>query len=213
MSGADSVAVSRDGRSVYVASYTSNAVLRFKRNRATGAITEPAGPGGCISEDGSGPCADGHGLSGPFSLAVTDDGRNVYVASTNSNAVARLERNRATGALSQRAGRTGCVSEDGSDTCADGHGLSGADAVAVSHDGTSVYVASARAIARFNRTKAGALTEPAGTAACVSEDGSGPCADGRGLDGAYGVAVSRDGKSVYVASLASAAVARFRRAR
>ena len=56
--------MSPDGKSVYVASYINNAVLRFKRNKHTGAITQPAGAAGCVSEDGSSSCADGHGLSG-----------------------------------------------------------------------------------------------------------------------------------------------------
>jgi hypothetical protein len=58
----------------------------------------------------------------------------------------------------------------------------------------------------------GALTQPAGTAGCISETGSGPCADGHGLSFAFSVEVSADGKSVYVASLLSDAVARFNRA-
>jgi DNA-binding beta-propeller fold protein YncE len=58
----------------------------------------------------------------------------------------------------------------------------------------------------------GDLTQPAGTAGCISETGAGPCADGHGLDGAGAVAVSPDGKSVYVASFGSDAVARFNRA-
>ena len=56
------MAVSPDGKSVYVASFNSNAVARLNRNTTTGALTQPAGTAGCISEDGSGPCADGHGL-------------------------------------------------------------------------------------------------------------------------------------------------------
>ena len=87
------------------------------------------------------------------------------------------------------------------------------DSVAVSADGKNVYVTSANAVVRFDRKqKSGVITEPAGSAGCVSEDGSGPCTDGRGLSNAYVGAVSGDGKSVYVASLASDAVARFNRA-
>ncbi len=57
----------------------------------------------------------------------------------------------------------------------------------------------------------GDLTQPAGTAGCISETG-------RALRRRpwallpHGVAVSRDGKSVYVASSVSDAVARFNRA-
>ena len=51
------------------------------------------------------------------------------------------------------------------------------------------------------RAQAGALSQPAGTDACVSDDGSGgACADGNALAGAQGVAVSSDGKNVYVVS-------------
>jgi DNA-binding beta-propeller fold protein YncE len=54
------------------------------------------------------------------------------------------------------------------------------------------------------RAQAGALSQPAGTDACVSDDGSGgACADGNALAGAQGVAVSSDGKNVYVASTSS----------
>jgi DNA-binding beta-propeller fold protein YncE len=175
-----------------------------------GALTQPAGKAGCISEDGAGPCADGHGLAGGVdAVAASADGRNVYA--TTHTGVARFRRRSTTGAIVEPPGRAGCVSEDGSGPCANGHGLSGAGAVAVSRDGKSVYVATANGIVRFKRKHDGAVREPAGTTACVSEDGSGPCVDGRALAGAYGVAVSRDGSSVYVASLTSAAVARFKR--
>ena len=45
----------------------------------------------------------------------------------------------------------------------------------------------------------------------MSQTGAGPCAHGHALKGADGVAVSADGKSVYVASFSSNAVARFNR--
>jgi hypothetical protein len=57
----------------------------------------------------------------------------------------------------------------------------------------------------------GDLTQPAGTAGCISATGAGPCADGRGLHGADAVAVAPGGKSVYVASSVSDALARFNR--
>jgi DNA-binding beta-propeller fold protein YncE len=215
LDGPQGVAVSPDGKSVYVASQNSNAVARFDRNPTTGAITQPAATAGCISDDGSGPCADGHGLIGAWSVGLSPDGKNVYVASFNGKAVVRLDRDTTTGALTEPAGSAGCVSEDGSGPCADGHGLSSPDSVAVSADGKSVYVAAFNGgVVRLNRnTTTGAITQPAGTAGCISDDGSGPCADGHGLSGPSGVAVSSDGKSVYVGSLTgSGAVARLNRA-
>jgi DNA-binding beta-propeller fold protein YncE len=213
----EGVAVSPDGKSVYVTSSpgTSGAVARLDRDTTTGAITQPAGTAGCVSETGAGPCADGHGLKGAHGVAVSPDGKSVYVASGGSDAVARLNRNTTTGAITQPAGTAGCVSETGTGgTCADGHGLKGPQGVAVSPDGKSVYVASggSEAVARLNRgTTAGGIAQPAGAAGCVSETGAGPCADGHGLKGAGGVAVSPDGKSVYVASGNGKAVARLNR--
>ena len=213
-SGADSVAVSPDGKSVYVASYTANTVIRFKRNRATGAIKEPAGKGGCVSEDGSGPCADGHALSGVASVAVSADGKSVYAASTISNAIVRFKRNAKTGAIREPAGRYGCVSEDGSGHCRDGHALLDPVWVAPSHDGKSVYVASlmSDAVARLKRNaRSGAISEPPGKRGCISEDGGSGCAVGRALSGPFSLAVSE--RSVYVASSDSDAIANLTRNR
>ena len=70
----------------------------------TGDLTQPAGTAGCISETGAGTCADGHALSSAYGVAVSPDGKSVYVASYSSNAVARLNRNPTTGAITQPAG-------------------------------------------------------------------------------------------------------------
>jgi DNA-binding beta-propeller fold protein YncE len=215
------VAVSPDGKSVYVASYSGGnpgTVARLNRNTTTGAITQPAGTDGCVSEDGTGPCADGHALLSAFGVAVK--GNSVYVTSQSWSAVARLNRNTTTGAISQPAGTDGCVSETGAGGCTDGHGFGNPLGVTVSPDGKSVYVASytapgggpGGAVVRLNRnTTTGALTQPAGTAGCVSEDGTGPCADGHAVVAPADVAVSPDAKSVYVASPGSGAIVRFNR--
>jgi hypothetical protein len=79
----------------------------------TGDLTQPAGTAGCVSEDGSGPCADGRGLYEATDAAVSPDGKNVYVASFNGHSVARLNRNTTSGALTQPAGTAGCVSANG----------------------------------------------------------------------------------------------------
>ena len=58
----------------------------------------------------------------------------------------------------------------------------------------------------------GELSQKPGTAGCVSETGTGgACQNGKALEDALGVAASPDGKSVYVASFASDAVAVFDR--
>lgn len=53
----------------------------------------------------------------------------------------------------------------------------------------------------------GDLTQPAGTAGCISETGADTCADGHSLDGVWAVDVSPDGKNVYAATNVSNSVA------
>lgn len=189
---ATDVVVSADGRSVYVSSEDKNGVSVFDRNAATGALTQKLGVAGCVTDDGTdgkgGGCTDGSGLSEPSGLAVSPDGRSLYVASAGSDAVAILDRDTTTGVLSQKPGSAGCVSDSGSSgACVAGSGLDDPTDVAVSADGRSVYVTSrtSSALATLDRdTTTGALT-PAG---CV-------CG---GLGNAEAVAVSADGESVYL---------------
>ena len=215
------VAVSPDGKSVYVASWDlapgdgdGAALVRLNRDTTTGAISQPAGAAGCISETGTGGCADGHALGRVWSVAVSPDGKSVYIAS--GGGVARFNRNTTTGAISQPAGAAGCISEDGTGPCADGHSIAGASSVAVSPDNKSVYLSAwtgpVNAVVRLNRNPStGAISQPAGAAGCISETGAGGCADGHGIDVPGGLAISPDGKSVYVASRGSEAVARLNR--
>jgi DNA-binding beta-propeller fold protein YncE len=209
-----SIAVSPDGRNVYVAAAVSDAVAIFDRDLATGALTQKAGAAGCINLTGAGGCTMGAALDEPVSVAVSPDGRSVYVAALTSDAIVVLDRDLATGALTQQP--LFCVAEtDVGGQCMVGKALDGAAGVAVSADGTSVYVASqvSSAVAVFDRNPAtSALQQKAGTLGCISETGTGGmCADGSGLDGAFHVAASADRRSVYVASPAGDAVAAFDR--
>ena len=55
----------------------------------TGVLTQLAGTDGCVSDDGSGgACADGNALSAPWPVAVSRDGKHVYVGSIYSPDVA-----------------------------------------------------------------------------------------------------------------------------
>jgi DNA-binding beta-propeller fold protein YncE len=146
----------------------------------------------------------GRALDYADGVTVSPDGKHVYVASAESDAVAIFTRNATAGALTQATGPAGCVSQDGSGgACVDARGLDGATNVAVSPDGTSVYVVSSwsDAVAIFDRdTTTGALTQKAGTAGCVNGNGDDGCFDGRGFGGTgvQDVIVSPDGNHVYV---------------
>jgi DNA-binding beta-propeller fold protein YncE len=206
LGGARSAAVSPDGKSVYVASFFSDAAGVFARDSTTGALTQAPGTAGCVSETGtSGSCGDGVALDGARSAAISPDGKNVYVASEISGAVDVFSRDDTTGAIMQLAGTNGCVSETGTNgDCWDARALGGAGGVDVSPDGKNVYVASlsSDAVAIFSRDlTTGTLTQLVGTTGCVSETGSGgSCSGGRGLDRSRAVAISLDGKNLYVAA-------------
>jgi len=211
LDGPTAIAISPDGRHVYVGTITSAAVTALSRDVGTGALA----PVGCISESGTGGCSDGRGLFDAVAVAVSSDGRNVYVTGENNNTIAIFDRNVATGALTQPAGTAGCVNDDGSDGCANGVALLSVSGVAVSPDGRHVYGAAqqSNAVTVFDRnTGTGALTQKGGTDACVSSDGTGGlCTIGRGLGGAIRLTVSPDGKTVYVSSAGDDAIAVFDR--
>ena len=191
----------------------------FIRDPGTGALTQKAGTAGCVSETGTGgDCADGKALGDPVSVTVSPDDGNVYAAS--NSVVAVFDRDPGSGALTQKAGTAGCVSETGTGgECADGKALGGASgggtqSVTVSPDGSSAYVSSdSQAVAIFDRDPvSGSLSQQVGTAGCIGEQSMfGACADGKALSGASSVAVSADGSSAYVASDSSHAVAIFDR--
>jgi 6-phosphogluconolactonase (cycloisomerase 2 family) len=210
------IAVSGDSKSVYVASTSSDGVAAFARDAKTGVLTQLAGTAGCVTETGSGGCADGVALQGARSVALSANGKSAYVAARTSDSVAVFARDTRTGALAQLAGTAACVSDSGTaGACANGVALDFPTSVAVSPNGKNVYVTSAgsNAIAVFARdVGTGALTQLAGTAGCVSTDGTGgACATGAALGGAFAVAVSQNGKNVYVAARDSNAIAVFAR--
>jgi len=138
-----------------------------------------------------------NGIAGPFSVAVSPDGKHVYVGGESDGALAVFSRDTATGGLTfveQKVNGVGGVT-----------GLSGIDAVTVSPDGADVYTTSFNgAVAAFSRNAtSGVLT-------FVEAEIDG-VAGVDGLDLARDVLVSPDGAHVYVAGLGDDAVAIFSR--
>jgi cysteine-rich repeat protein len=178
LDGAESIAVSPDGSSVYVAAEEDNAVTVFSRDAASGALTLVE-----VQEQGEGGVS---GLSQAHGVTVSPDGANVYAASGQSDAVAVFARDAATGALTfierHKDGESGV------------QGLDGAENVVVSPNGALVY-----AVGDLDNALV-VFTRDAGTGTLTFveffRDGDNGV---RGLDDAEAVVVSPNGAHVYVA--------------
>ena len=140
LNGARGLAFSPDGRQLYAAAEFAGAVATLARDGASGALSQPAGPLGCIRDGGGLDCGEARLLGHPSLVEISRDGRNAYVRADGGADLVVLRRNRATGQLSQLPGRKGCISSlfDG---CTDSRGLV-VGAIALSRDGRNVYLTS-----------------------------------------------------------------------
>ena len=214
LDGPNSVAVSADGRNVYATSLNSDSVAIFRRNPATGALTQSRDGSGCVANTATAGCATGRALDGPDVVTVSPDGKNVYVGSFKGDAVAVFSRTASTGALTQPADATGCIVNKPGDSCTTGLALDAPEGMAISAGGDSVYVASAvsNAIGVFTRNPStGALAQATDGTGCIVNRALAGCTTGRHLAGANAVAVSPDDGDVYVTSLLSKSVTEFTR--
>ncbi len=191
------VATSPDGNNVYVAGFAGDSITTFDRAAATGQLTEA----GCIADAGANGCTNPalDGLDGAMRVAVSPDGKNVYVTGSLAASITIFDRNTSTGALTQ----TACLANTTVGGCSalSNASLRGAWGVIVSPDGENVYVASqsGNSVTIFNRNSStGALTE----GGCIANAGANSCTAPTydSLLSARGLAISADGASVYVAS-------------
>ena len=205
LEGATAITVSPDGRFVYVASELSGAVRGFARDSSTGALTPLDRRGGCVS---SGNRTDDDvrcevtipQLAGARSLALSPDGRELYVAAFDPGAVVVLRRNPRSGALA--AGPPNCLQAASDASCPLGLPfLHGASSLAMGADGSVVY-----AISLGGNSLVELLRDPADGALSLSSNA--PTAVGP-LTGPVALSVSPQGHSIYLASPLDDAVAGF----
>ncbi len=218
--GSRAIAISPDGRNVYVASAGSDAIAVFDRSRSTGALTQPKGKAGCVAAvvgkaKGAQGCGLAIGLLAPNSVAVSPDGANVYATTRDGASVITFHRNRKTGELRQLPPiASGCISGLPIPGCTAGRALKWPDVVVVSPDGKNVYVGdfAGNGVTSFSRAgKAGALTQLSGTAGCITEAGEEGCAKGVELNLVEGMAIAKNGSTLYTAAALSNAVGVFNR--
>jgi 6-phosphogluconolactonase (cycloisomerase 2 family) len=200
------ISISSDDDFVYVTDYgTPSRIHVLARDPVTGALSEVQ----CLSESPApAGCVTGRVLGNSKSVVFSPDGRHAY--SSDAHGISVFDRDPATGILSQKPGAAGCITDTGTDntgtsTCATGRALGGADALALSPTGAGLYVAAAadHGVAAFQVAPDGSLAQLPGTEGCVTlsgGDGLGgaSCATGRALTYPFGVAISPDGRSLYV---------------
>lgn len=149
--------MSPDGHTVYVTSADqSGTVLGVFARVPSGKLRQLPGAAGCLNHTGGGGCTVARG---PFSdcclsVPLSPDSRNVYIAANAATAtltsssfgLLSFARDRATGALTQLPGVSGCVALLGLDGCEtapfdhEGQVFTAVD-VAISPNGRDVYLA------------------------------------------------------------------------
>ena len=201
MEGATGVAISPNGKFVYVSSEHDNAIAHFSRSGPSGAIA----PEGCIDDESNGPdtcTTQTNGLASAETLVVSPKGDSVFLVAEGSHAVLRFARNKDSGKLKDK----GCIEDkqEGSDVCSKkAHGLSEAGGLAISPNGKFLYVAAGGddAVTAIKRKSGGSIS----VLGCVDDNdngfGEGKCGSkGDGLAEPEGIVVSPDGKHIYVAA-------------
>jgi len=206
---AGGVALSRNGRSLYVTS--ENGVAVFRRSLRTGALRQLAGQAGCIAPAASDGCAPGLGVGGSDGpaaiggkisarrIVVSGDGARVYAASAAGIAV--FARSAADGSLRQLPGPAGCVSSIAYSGCTPARALLAVGAIALSADSSTLYATTtaSRSLAVLRRTGAG-LAQLAGRDGCANATGADGCMAVAGSTRPFAIAVSPDDRHVYAGS-------------
>ncbi|MEO0868141.1 MAG: DUF4347 domain-containing protein, partial [Cyanobacteria bacterium J06642_11] len=184
--GAAGVVASPDGTQVFVASAVDSSLTVFNQD-AFGNLSFNQ-----VIRDGSniGPILGSELLAGAFSVAVSPDGTQVFVASTGDNSLSVFRRD-GNGQLTEQQLLTNGRPDPNNNGI---NSLAGAIDVAVSADGSQVFVASLTdsAITVFDRASDGTLTLRESI-----RQGQGGVTD---LSGASGVAISPSGDQAFVVS-------------
>lgn len=190
LNGVGSLAISPDGSHLYAGGSFDDKIAVFSRNSTTGALTFVE-----VKTDNNGGI---NGLDGISYLIVSTDGEQVYAAAINDISVAIFARNTTTGALVFND-----VLIDGEN---DVNGLSGVSGLALSPNGRYLYAAAQfdNALTTLDRdTLTGELDY---SQSRFEGDG-----EADGLSEAQDVAISPDGKHVYVANGSGIELSVFRR--
>ena len=179
-----------------------------------GTLAQLAGAGGCVSVQTALGCTPARGLDDARAVALSPDGKSLYVASATPASVTTFSVAPGNGLLQQLNLGAGCVASIAQDGCGGARALEGASAIAVSPDNLHVYVAVGHGRCRRElRAPAQRIARAArGASPAASPRRSTPgCDAGPPLAGADAIAISPDGRFVYVGAGTADAIIVFSR--
>lgn len=202
LDGPTDLRISGDGKFLYAAAHAGDALLVFQRG-ADGALTwEHTQANNVADETATGGTV--RGLDGARALALSPDDAHLYAAGADGDTLAVFARDATTGRLRFLEAETNGV-DDAADAGSAPMALDQPAAIVVSPDGAQVYVA-----ARFGNALLTFARDGAGTLSFVSAHRDGQLGI-EGLGGAAGLAITPDGKHLYVASESDNALALYDR--
>lgn len=211
LEGADSVAVSPDGKFLYATGYFANSVAGFNIVQSGPGVGKIGSLVNCLWFSATSECQQATGMNSPKGIALSPDGRDVYVAMFNGGITA-LRRDPVSGVLSFNQ----CYTKSGGSGCAmDSTLVVGARDVVVSPDGSHVYLSGGSGVNGYVRAYVrDSLTGMLTAIGCVSYLAIPGCTTAAGLANADKLAVSPDGRDLYVTAFeggdGNGAVAAFR---
>ncbi len=195
MDGPQKVAISPDGTQVFVTARATDAFLVFNRNASSGIVTLAD-----VFINGQGGVT---GLDYPYGIAVSPDGRYLYVTGFLSNSLVTFSRD-----------SNGNVAYE--TTLVDGVNLDRPYDVIISPDGQHLYITGGHNSGNEGYVSVYARDALAGSLTFVQRRYEGEligcyiiCLYINGLGGAWGSAISPDGQNLYVTGYYDDAVVRF----
>jgi DNA-binding beta-propeller fold protein YncE len=201
LAGADSIVVAPGGHAAYAVAFQSAALTELHR-APSGRLTYR----GCVGDDGLSGCRVlRHGsLTGATAVAVSPDGRDVYVAS-QVGTVTRFAVSK-----SGRLAFAGCIGDAAIPGCVPVPRklLAGASGIAVAPDGHTLYVAAWQSSALVELS-VGAAGPPRLASCFRAHDTGCRSAPGLALRHLEAAAVSPDGRSLYTGGALGATVSTF----
>lgn len=199
LAGASALALSADGRHLYVAGSFANAIAVFARSADSSAADYGRLSYQGLVQNGVGGV---DGIAGINALAVSPDGRHVYALGAASSTLAVFARNPNSG--SAGFGQLSYLRRyvNGQDGIG---GLGGMVGLAITADGARLFAAGGLSggLVSFNRSSADGALSVAG----IAREG---VEGAQGLLGARGIRLSGDGQHLYVASGSGRSLAHYR---